>query len=130
MRVLPSGHVAVTGRIKDTIVRAGENVAADDVEESLLAHPSIRQVAVIGLPDDALGERICAVVVPTDGPKSPAADLRTLRTFLTDQGVAPFKLPDQVIVATRLPVTPVGKIDKRALVEEVTAAPPTSPPAG
>ena len=92
--------------------------------------PSIRQVAVIGLPDDALGERICAVVVPTDGPKSPAADLRTLRTFLTDQGVAPFKLPDQVIVATRLPVTPVGKIDKRALVEEVTAAPPTSPPAG
>ena len=130
VRVLPSGHVAVTGRIKDTIVRAGENVAADDVEESLLAHPSIRQVAVIGLPDDALGERICAVVVPTDGPKSPAADLRTLRTFLTDQGVAPFKLPDQVIVATRLPVTPVGKIDKRALVEEVTAAPPTSPPAG
>ena len=130
VRVLPSGHVAVTGRIKDTIVRAGENVAADDVEESLLAHPSIRQVAVIGLPDDSLGERICAVVVPTDGPKSPAADLRTLRTFLTDQGVAPFKLPDQVIVATRLPVTPVGKIDKRALVEEVTAAPPTSPPAG
>ncbi|MFT3898733.1 MAG: AMP-binding protein [Gordonia sp. (in: high G+C Gram-positive bacteria)] len=117
VRRLPGGYLAVTGRIKDTIVRAGENVAADDVEEHLLAHPAIGQVAVVGLPDEALGERICAAVVVAPGHRRDAApDRAALRTFLTDRGLATFKMPDQVAVVPALPVTAVGKIDKAALV--------------
>ncbi|GAC52002.1 (2,3-dihydroxybenzoyl)adenylate synthase [Gordonia amicalis] len=113
---LPSGHLSVTGRIKDTIVRAGENVAADDVEENLLAHPSVRQVAVVGLPDDALGEKICAAVVLShDHPPARPLELATLRTFLADRGLASFKLPDVVRIVRTLPVTAVGKIDKKIL---------------
>lgn len=113
VRRLPSGHLAVTGRIKDTIIRAGENVAADDIEEHLLAHPSVWQTAVVGVPDDALGERICAVVVPS-GPSS-RLDLPTVRAFLADRGLAAFKLPDRLEFATGLPVTAVGKVDKAAV---------------
>ncbi|MCR8898356.1 AMP-binding protein [Gordonia sp. GONU] len=113
---LPSGHLSVTGRIKDTVVRAGENVAADDVEENLLAHPSVRQVAVVGLPDDALGEKICAAVVLShDHPPAQPLELATLRTFLADRGLASFKLPDVVRIVRSLPVTAVGKIDKKVL---------------
>ncbi|MDJ0027525.1 AMP-binding protein [Gordonia alkanivorans] len=119
---LPSGHLSVTGRIKDTIVRAGENVAADDVEENLLAHPSVRQVAVVGLPDDALGEKICAAVVLShDHPPTQPLELATLRTFLADRGLASFKLPDVVRVVRTLPVTAVGKIDKKVLREHLVS---------
>ncbi len=117
---LPSGHLAVTGRIKDTIVRAGENVAADDVEENLLAHASIRQVAVVGLPDEALGEKICAAVVLShEHPPATPLELAELRTFLRDRGLAAFKLPDDVRVVSTLPVTAVGKIDKKVLREQL-----------
>ncbi|MFE0751878.1 (2,3-dihydroxybenzoyl)adenylate synthase [Gordonia sp. NPDC058843] len=122
---LPSGHLAVTGRIKDTIVRAGENVAADDVEENLLAHNSVRQVAVVGLPDDALGEKICAAVVLShEHPPAQPLELATIRTFLAERGLASFKLPDTVRVVTTLPVTAVGKIDKKVLRETLLADPP------
>ncbi|WP_238421754.1 (2,3-dihydroxybenzoyl)adenylate synthase [Gordonia sp. 'Campus'] len=120
---LASGHLAVTGRIKDTIVRAGENVAADDVEENLLAHTSIRQVAVVGLPDDALGEKICAAVVLShEHPPAQPLELATLRTFLAERGLASFKLPDVVRIVTTLPVTAVGKIDKKVLRETLLSA--------
>lgn len=121
VRRLPSGHLAVTGRIKDTIVRAGENVAADDVEENLLAHVSIRAAAVIGLPDESLGEKICAAVVLShDHPQGRELTLRQIRTFLGERGLASFKLPDQLVIVASLPVTAVGKIDK-AVVREVVA---------
>ncbi|MDH3052415.1 AMP-binding protein [Gordonia alkanivorans] len=119
---LPSGHLSVTGRIKDTIVRAGENVAADDVEENLLAHSSVRQVAVVGLPDDAVGEKICAAVVLShDHPPTQPLELATLRMFLADRGLASFKLPDVVRVIRTLPVTAVGKIDKKVLREQLVS---------
>ncbi|WP_299489325.1 (2,3-dihydroxybenzoyl)adenylate synthase [uncultured Gordonia sp.] len=119
----PDGYLAVTGRIKDTIVRAGENVAADDVEEHLLAHPAVGQVAVVGLPDDALGERICAAIVVAPGhPRDAAPDRAALRQFLTDRGLATFKMPDQVAIVGSLPVTAVGKIDKRSLTTTLLAA--------
>lgn len=116
VRRLPSGHLAVTGRIKDTIVRAGENVAADDVEENLAAHPSIRQAAVIGLPDESLGERICALVVAShEHPPGRPLELAEVRGFLSTRGMAPFKLPDEVRLVPSLPATAVGKVDKQAL---------------
>src|SRR5690625_1765199 len=63
VRRLPDGYLAVTGRIKDVIVRGGENIAADELEAHLLGHPAIRSAAAVGVPDDYLGERVCAAVV-------------------------------------------------------------------
>ncbi|MCX2963758.1 (2,3-dihydroxybenzoyl)adenylate synthase [Gordonia aquimaris] len=120
VRRLPSGHLAVTGRIKDTIVRAGENVAADDVEENLLAHESIRAAAVVGLADESLGEKICAAVVLShDHPRGRELTLPEVRTFLAERGLASFKLPDRLVVVPTLPVTAVGKIDKAVLVRSL-----------
>jgi mycobactin salicyl-AMP ligase len=116
----PSGHIEVTGRIKDTIVRAGENVACDDIEEHLLAHPAVWQAAVIGLPDETLGEKICAAVVPALGRgDSEQLALPSVRAFLTERGLASFKLPDTLRLVRSLPVTPIGKIDRKKLAGEL-----------
>lgn len=128
VRRLPTGHLAVTGRIKDTIVRAGENVAADDVEEHLAAHPWIRQAAVIGLPDAALGERICALLVASvEHPPTATLTLSDVRGFLTERGLAQFKLPDEVRTVASVPLTAIGKVDKKALRADLAATSPTAP---
>ncbi|WP_054816676.1 (2,3-dihydroxybenzoyl)adenylate synthase [Nocardia arizonensis] len=111
VRRLPSGHLVVSGRIKDVVNRGGENVSCDELEEHLLAHPAIRHAAAVGLPDPALGEKVCAVLV-VDG-EMPS--LAAIRTFLAGRGLATYKLPDLLRQADRLPVTAVGKIDKKAL---------------
>ncbi|HEY9313468.1 (2,3-dihydroxybenzoyl)adenylate synthase [Williamsia sp.] len=116
VRRTASGHLIVTGRIKDTIVRGGENVAADDVEENLLAHPGIRQAAVVGVPDATLGEKICAAIVVS----GPAPDLPAVRQFLAGRGLSTFKQPDLLRVVDSLPLTAVGKIDKRTLLKRLT----------
>jgi mycobactin salicyl-AMP ligase len=111
VRLLPSGHLVVTGRVKDVINRGGENVSCDELEEHLLALPGVRHAAAVGLPDPALGEKVCAVLV-VDG------DLPTLarvRDFLRERGLADYKHPDAVHRLDRLPVTAVGKIDRRGL---------------
>ena len=118
VRALPSGHLVVEGRIKDTIDRGGETVSADEVEHHVVAHPAVRRTAVIGLPDGGEGERMCAVVVAE--PEAPA--LRELRAFLIARGVAAFKLPDRIVSVDALPLTAIGKVDKRALVARLTAA--------
>ncbi|QGZ52068.1 AMP-binding protein [Streptomyces sp. QHH-9511] len=113
VRRLPSGHLIVEGRVKDTIDRNGESVSAEEVEGHVTAHPQVRRCAAVGLPDSGQGERICAVIVP-DGPSVPT--LQSLRAFLLERGVAAFKLPDRVESVADLPLTAIGKIDKRALV--------------
>lgn len=115
VRLLPHGFVEFTGRIKDQINRGGEKIAAQEVESHILAHPAVRQAAVIGLPDPVLGERCCACIVPT----GPAPDLLELRAFLTDRGVAAYKLPDLCRALGSFPVTALGKTDKAALVAVV-----------
>ena len=114
---LPSGHLVVSGRIKDLINRAARRSPAKRSKTSLLAHPAVRHAAAVGVPDDALGERICAVLVTDDGT---LPSLVELRSFLLDRGLAPFKLPDQVTGVDTLPVTAVGKIDKRALASTLS----------
>ncbi|GAA4961148.1 (2,3-dihydroxybenzoyl)adenylate synthase [Yinghuangia aomiensis] len=115
VRRLPSGHLVVEGRVKEVVNRGGEGVPAGELEEHLAAHPKIRQAAVIPLPDKVLGERVCAVVVPTDPADPPT--LPDVKTFLTTAGLAPYKMPDTLRIAPDLPRTPVGKIDKRTLAE-------------
>jgi len=123
VRLLPTGHLVVEGRIKDVINRGGENVAATELEEHLLAHPDIAGAAVLAIPDDDLGEAVCAAIVPARGAVAPKR--RAIREFLTARGLARFMSPDKVVVRDELPLTAVGKIDKRALGEQLAGAPVT-----
>ncbi|RDI61463.1 (2,3-dihydroxybenzoyl)adenylate synthase [Nocardia pseudobrasiliensis] len=111
VRRLPSGHLIVSGRIKDVINRGGENISCDELEEHLLAHPAVRHAAAVGLPDPALGEKVCAALVVTDTMPT----LPDLKAFLTARGLATYKLPDTLRQVDHLPLTAVGKIDKKSL---------------
>ena len=76
-----AGNVVITGRLKDVIIRKGENISAKEVEDALFTHPKVADAAVIGLPDPRSGERACAVVVPADADAPPT--LEELFEFLT-----------------------------------------------
>jgi 2,3-dihydroxybenzoate-AMP ligase len=112
------GNYAVYGRIKDTIIRGGENIYAPAVEDELADHPAVANVALIGVPDERLGERPCAFVEPADETGSLA--LEDLTAFLAERGTAVFKHPERLEVLSRLPRTGVGKIDKKRLEERIT----------
>jgi len=105
------GDLTVVGRVKDQVNRAGEKIAAVEVEEHLMALPGVRAAAVLGVPDPVLGERSVAVLV-TDGPL-PARE--EVRAAMLERGAAPFKVPDEVRWAASLPLTGVGKVDKKRL---------------
>ncbi|MFI6763457.1 (2,3-dihydroxybenzoyl)adenylate synthase [Micromonospora sp. NPDC050417] len=111
------GRVVIEGRLKDIIHHFGEKVSAEEVEGHVLTHPLVRDAAVVGIPDDAVDERICVFVVLTAEADAAAAtfSLRTIREHIRDCGVAAYKLPDELVVVPDLPRTPVGKIDKNAL---------------
>jgi acyl-CoA synthetase (AMP-forming)/AMP-acid ligase II/DNA-binding GntR family transcriptional regulator len=111
------GRIRVTGRVKDIVIRGGENISAREIEELLADHPGIGAVAVVGYPDARLGERCCAVVVPAVAAAAPT--LADLCSFLRQRGVAKFKLPERLCLADSLPLTATGKVKKaelRALV--------------
>ncbi|WP_181783036.1 (2,3-dihydroxybenzoyl)adenylate synthase [Pseudonocardia pini] len=114
-----SGHVEVVGRAKEQINRGGEKVAAEEVEDHLMAHAGVLDAAVVGVPDEFLGERTCAYVVPTQGAEPTAAELRR---FVRERGVAAFKVPDLVEIVAAFPVTGVGKTSKRELRAALAAA--------
>lgn len=102
------------GRQKDIVIRGGMNISCEEVESLLLAHPHVREVAVVGCPDPVLGERICAVVVPQ--PQQPPPTLADLVAYLRqERQVAAFKLPERLHVMAQLPRNPVGKVLKREL---------------
>ena len=109
-----AGFVRITGRLKDIIIRKGENISAKEIEDLLFTHPGIADVAVIGLPDDERGERVCAVVVAADGGKP--VELGDVVDFLRAAGLMVQKLPEQVEVVDVLPRNPTGKVIKRDLV--------------
>ncbi|ORT58734.1 AMP-binding protein [Streptomyces sp. CB03238] len=93
-----SGHLVLTGRVKDIIIRKGENISAKEIEDLLHRHPAVRDAAVIGLPDPERGERVCAVV-ESDGDLT----LDTLTAFLRGEGLSVHKLPEQLEVVDALP---------------------------
>lgn len=106
----PDGWLAIVGRIKDVIIRAGENISASEVEAVLEAHPQVRQAVALGEPDDRLGERVC-VVVTASGP----FDLETCRSWFAEQAVARFKTPERVVVVPQSPLLASGKPDRAAV---------------
>ncbi|MGY0024764.1 class I adenylate-forming enzyme family protein [Streptomyces sp. YJ-C3] len=99
--VLPTGHLVLTGRAKDIIIRKGENISAKEIEDLLHEHPAVQDAAVIGLPDAERGERVCAVLELRPGAGRPALDAIT--SYLRAQGLSTFKLPEQLEVLDALP---------------------------
>ncbi|QQZ13094.1 (2,3-dihydroxybenzoyl)adenylate synthase [Rhodococcus sp. 21391] len=111
VRLTDDGYLVVEGRAKDQINRGGEKVAAEEVENHLLAHSAVADVAVVSMPDPYLGERSCAFVVVQGGqPKAVE-----LKKFVRGRGLADYKVPDKVVFVDEFPVTGVGKISKSDL---------------
>ncbi|MGK5682597.1 (2,3-dihydroxybenzoyl)adenylate synthase [Actinoplanes sp. URMC 104] len=113
VRVRPDGYLVVEGRAKDQINRGGEKIAAEEVENHLLTHPGVHDVAVVAVPDPYLGERTCAFVVPR--PHAEPLTLPGLRGYLRGRGLAAYKIPDRLRLVDAFPVTGVGKISRREL---------------
>jgi acyl-CoA synthetase (AMP-forming)/AMP-acid ligase II len=114
-----AGFVYVVDRLKDVVIRGGENVYCAEVEAVLFEHPAVADVAVIGLPDASLGERVCAVVVPRADAE---LDLAEVRAFAA-QRLARFKCPEALFLIGELPRTPTGKTAKPQLRTAVTQSP-------
>ncbi|MEU5541677.1 AMP-binding protein [Streptomyces sioyaensis] len=113
--VRPDGHLVLTGRLKDIIIRKGENISAQEIEDLLHTHPAVAQAAVIGLPDRERGERVCAVVTPAD-PAAPPPTLDGLTAHLRAAGLMVQKLPEQLEITAELPRGgPLNKVLKAAL---------------
>jgi cyclohexanecarboxylate-CoA ligase len=109
-----AGYIRITGRSKDVIIRGGENIPVVEIEALLYKHPAVAQVAIVAYPDERLGERACAVVVPKSGH---SLDLATMTEFLKLQKVATPYIPERLILREALPATPSGKIQKFRLRE-------------
>lgn len=120
-RLRSTGHIEVVGRLKDLIIRKGENVAPQEIEELLAQHPAVVEVAVIGLPDADRGERVCAVVVPAAGQPEPT--LPTLTDWLRGKGLMPQKMPEQLELVDALPRTGLAKVAKNDLRSRFVDAP-------
>jgi non-ribosomal peptide synthetase component E (peptide arylation enzyme) len=118
-RMDDSGYIRVTGRKKDIIIRGGVNISPSEVETLLIEHPDVADVSVVGVPDERLGEKACAFVVPA-GDRRPT--LEELTTFLREKKIAMQKLPERLELRDTLPRTATGKVEKFRLREELAAA--------
>ena len=110
------GYCVVTGRLKDVIIRKGENIPAKEVEDLLYQHPKVADVAVIGLPDARSGERCCAVIECKNA-NDPIA-FEEMQQFLRDQQLMVQKIPEQLEIIDQIPRNPTGKIQKHELREK------------
>lgn len=118
VRRLPSGNLIVEGRTKDLINRGGEKISAEEIENLILGHADVRNVAAVAMPDPSFGERTCAFVVLRDGA---TLRLEDLVGYLRGTGVASFKLPERLECIDDLPLTSVGKVNKKKLREKIAA---------
>ncbi len=118
----PDGYVTITGRLKDVIIRHGENISAKEVEDLLYAHPAVADVAVIGLPDPVTGERACAVVAVAPGA---AFGFDDMVAYLKGEGLRAQAIPEQLELLETVPRNPAGKILKHTLREQFAPKPQT-----
>jgi len=118
-RMDADGFVRVTGRLKDIVIRGGMNISARELEEHLLTHPAIATVAVVGMPDERLGEKVCVYVVPADAEAN--LTLEDVTAFLREHDVATQKLPERLEITTALPMTATGKVQKHLLRADIAA---------
>jgi cyclohexanecarboxylate-CoA ligase len=115
------GWITIVGRIKDVVIRGGENISVTEVEALLESHPAVRQAVAVGVPDARLGERLVAFVVTTK-----AFDIATCRDWFAELGVARFKTPERIVTLDRLPTLAAGKPDRSALKEIAASGRKTS----
>jgi 2,3-dihydroxybenzoate-AMP ligase/mycobactin salicyl-AMP ligase len=111
-----TGIITITGRIKETILRGGETLSAIGIERLVSSHPAVSEVAVIGMPDKALGERICAYVKLKEGA---TLTLEELVVYLRGVGASVLQLPERLELIDTMPLTKVGKADKKVLKEDI-----------
>ena len=111
------GYLTIVGRKKEIIIRGGLNIAPREVEEMLLQLPTVRQVAVVGLPDERLGEISCACVVTDDDELT----LDVLTAHMRRMGAAAYKLPERFVRVDSLPMTPTGKVQKFEIIRALLA---------
>ena len=116
MRRHPSGNYIVEGRKKDLINRGGEKISAEEVENLILQHPAVKNIACVPMPDERLGEKMCAFVILHPGK---ALALDELVGFLVAKDMAKFKLPERLEIVSDFPVSTFGKVSKKILAETV-----------
>jgi cyclohexanecarboxylate-CoA ligase len=116
-RMDQDGYVRVTGRLKDIIIRGGMNISVREIEDHLVRHPAIADVAVVGMPDERLGEKACAYVVLAD--PSAALTLNDITDYLRAQKLATQKLPERLEIVSALPMTATGKVQKHILRADI-----------
>lgn len=116
MRLHPSGNYVVEGRKKDLINRGGEKISAEEVENLILAHLSVQDVACVHMPDPQMGEKMCAYVILRKGH---TLTLKELVDFLIGKEMAKFKLPERLEVVSEFPVSTFGKVSKKSLAEMI-----------
>lgn len=117
MRRHPSSNYIVEGRKKDLINRGGEKISAEEIENLILSHPAVLNVACVPMPDPVLGERMCAYVIPKPGRM---VTLPELTEFLMSKGLAKFKLPERLELTEDLPLSKFGKVAKNVLTKQLT----------
>ncbi|HET9772810.1 MAG TPA: (2,3-dihydroxybenzoyl)adenylate synthase [Acidimicrobiia bacterium] len=117
VRADPAGNLIVEGRMKDLINRGGEKISAEEIENLLLGHPSVSNAAAVAMPDPVLGEKVCAYVALR--PDAAPLTVESLREYLAGRGIARYKWPERVETVDALPVTKVGKVDKKALRDDI-----------
>jgi len=117
VRMTPEGYLEVQGRAGDHINRAGEKISAEEIEDHLLSHPQVFDAAVVSVPDEYLGERSCAFIIPKDGKPRPVE----LKQWIRGRGVADFKVPDQIVFVERFASTAALKISRKALRADLRA---------
>ena len=116
MRCHPSGNYLVEGRKKDLINRGGEKISAEEIENLILTHPVVQNVACVPMPDPILGERMCACVILRQGR---SLTLEELIGFLAEQEFAKHKLPERLEIMEDFPLSPFGKVSKKDLTERI-----------
>jgi non-ribosomal peptide synthetase component E (peptide arylation enzyme) len=115
-RIDEDGYIKITGRIKDLIIRGGVNISPVDIENVLFSHPKIVNAAVVGMPDERLGERACAFVVLERGE---TLSLEEVQQWMAGANVAKPKWPERVEAIDALPMTASGKVQKFRLREQI-----------
>ena len=118
MRQHPSGAFIVEGRKKDLINRGGEKISAEEIENLILSHPAVKNVACIPVPDPDMGERMCACILLRDGQN---LTFDELKKFLMGKEIAKFKLPERMEILQDFPLSTFGKVSKKKLVEMISA---------
>jgi acyl-CoA synthetase (AMP-forming)/AMP-acid ligase II len=111
-RIVHDDFIVVTGRKKDLIIRAGENISPKEIEDILFNHPAVADIAIVAMPNERTGEAACAFIIPREGQ---SIDLPEIKRYLMERGTAMQKIPERLEIVSELPRTSVGKVRKDLL---------------